>query len=341
MFPKPNPRFASDRPSFARRSSRGYILLTLILFIALLIIAALAIAPAIIFQVKRDREEEMIHRGVQYSRAIKKYVKKTGRYPSRLEDLEKTNEIRFLRKRYKDPITGKDFKLLHQGEVKTAFGAGIAGANPLAGVNGLNGGVAGAQALQNQLAQATQAVAAQGAGPNGQVVADAGDDATVLPNQAGGQTIVNGQSGQGGQNVVGGQPGQPGTLGQAAGTNSPFGAQVFGGGPIIGVASTSKAKSIRVFNKKDHYNDWQFIYDPSSDRGGLLNTPAQPALQGSTNLNGAQQNGQPGAGPNGNNSSPFGQPNGNNTSPFGAPGNGPNQGPSTPQTTPTDPQPQQ
>ena len=60
----------------------------------------------------------MIHRGTQYSRAIRRYVKKTGRYPSRLEELENTNNIRFLRKRYKDPITGKDFKLLHVGEVQ-------------------------------------------------------------------------------------------------------------------------------------------------------------------------------------------------------------------------------
>ena len=73
---------------------------------------------------KRDREEEMIHRGVQYSRAIRRYVKKTGRYPTRLEELENTNNIRFLRKRYKDPITGKDFKLLHVGEVQLTSSAG-------------------------------------------------------------------------------------------------------------------------------------------------------------------------------------------------------------------------
>ena len=48
----------------------------------------------------------------------------------------------------------------------------------------------------------------------------------------------------------------------------------------MGVVSTSTKESIREFNTKNHYNDWQFIYDPSIDRGGLLNTPAQPALQG-------------------------------------------------------------
>src|SRR5207245_10858894 len=55
--------------------------------------------------------------------------------------------------------------------------------------------------------------------------------------------------------------------------------KVFGGGPIVGVVSTSEKETIREFNNKSHYNEWQFIYDPSSDRGGLLNTPAQPPLQ--------------------------------------------------------------
>jgi len=55
--------------------------------------------------------------------------------------------------------------------------------------------------------------------------------------------------------------------------------QTFGGGPIVGVASTSQKESIRIYNKKNHYNDWQFIYDPTSDRGGLITGPYQPSLQ--------------------------------------------------------------
>src|ERR671931_596373 len=108
-----------------RKSEQGYILIMMMLFITILAIGAAAIAPAIAFQVKRDREEEMIHRGVQYSRAIRRYVKKFGRYPTRIEDLENTNNMRFLRRRYKDPITGKDFKILHMGDVRLTFGAGI------------------------------------------------------------------------------------------------------------------------------------------------------------------------------------------------------------------------
>jgi hypothetical protein len=66
----------------------------------------------------------------------------------------------------------------------------------------------------------------------------------------------------------------------ATGTGDKLSATVFGGGPIVGVASISKDKTIREFNKKNHYNEWQFIYDPATDRGGLLSTPNQPPLQG-------------------------------------------------------------
>ena len=123
---KPSPR----RRPLNRHSSgaeHGYILITLLLFVALLAIAMIAMAPEITRQIKRDREDELIHRGVQYSRAIQHYVKKFGRYPTRIEELEDTNNLRFLRKRYKDPITGKDFKILHMGDVPMAFGGGLAG----------------------------------------------------------------------------------------------------------------------------------------------------------------------------------------------------------------------
>ncbi|HEY1265266.1 MAG TPA: hypothetical protein VGF06_17180, partial [Terriglobales bacterium] len=124
--------------SRGRAGERGYILLTLMLFVALLTIAAVAVVPTIEFQVKRDREEEMIHRGVQYSRAVRRYVKKFGRYPTRIEDLVSTNQVRFLRKKYKDPITGEDFKILRMGDVQL-----MPGVNQIAGVSPLSAGPAG------------------------------------------------------------------------------------------------------------------------------------------------------------------------------------------------------
>ncbi len=225
---------AKAQSAHVRRGEQGYILLTLLLFVTLLIISMAVVVPEITFQVKREREEEMIHRGVQYSRAIRRYVKKFGRYPTRIEDLENTNNMRFLRKRYKDPITGKDFRLLHVGEVQLLPGAGLAGATPA----GATAGALGQQpANPPGLPQAT---------PN----ADPQNNPSPPDQQSGSDS------------------------------NDKLAGQVFGGGPIVGVASTSKAETIRVFNNKNHYNQWQFIYDPASDRGGLLNTPAQPPLQG-------------------------------------------------------------
>jgi len=249
------------------RSQGGYILLTLMLFVALLAIAALAIAPSFTFQIKRDREEEMIHRGVQYSRAVRKYFKKFGRYPTRIEDLENTNNIRFLRRRYKDPINGQDFKLLHFGEVQLGMGAGIAGATsaaamagssaPGAGAGGAFGGNTANGASGFSLGPTTTPASGQPQAGSGTASADASTDSSSSSSQSAG--------------VAGGN-------------------QIVASGPIIGVVSASKAATIREFNKEDHYNQWKFIYDPATDfnRGGLINTPAQPPLQ-----NAVANNGQP------------------------------------------------
>jgi type II secretory pathway pseudopilin PulG len=254
-------------PNRRRRSEQGYILLTLTLFVALLAVAAMAIAPSLIFQIQRDREEEMIHRGVQYSRAVKRYFRKFGRYPTSLNDLENTNNLRFLRKRYKDPITGKDFKLLHYTEVQMmGLGTGISGATPVSAMAGTE--IAGA-------------------------------------NSSSGQGFSLGPSGATGKTQNPGQGNAPAD--SSSNTNSPGDQNTSDsisavpqivGGPIVGVISASKAKSIRAFGGKDHYNQWQFIYDPGMDRSkGLINTPAQPPLQGAVaNLNGQVQPGSPASG---------------------------------------------
>src|SRR5271165_6671477 len=105
-----------------RQREGGYMLLAILLIMALMIIAATIEAPRLVQQIKRDREEEMIHRGTEYARAIKKFYKKFGRYPATLEQLDNTNQIRFLRKHYKDPLTkdGK-WKLLNYGDIQTVL----------------------------------------------------------------------------------------------------------------------------------------------------------------------------------------------------------------------------
>jgi type II secretory pathway pseudopilin PulG len=332
----------------------GYILVTLILFVTLLAIAMTAMAPLVKQQVKRDREEELIHRGVQYSRAIKHYVKKFGRYPTRMEDLENTNNVRFLRKRYKDPVTGKDFKILHMGEVQAAFGPGMQGAIPAGTLAAQSGAFGGNNAFGgNSTFGGNSSFGGGNSALGGNGAFTGGNSFTSGTGSFGGNSSMNSSFGSSGSSFGAGNgannPQPPGTAGNgqnqqdatAEGQGEPGSPnqktsgeadaessnKVFGGGPIVGVASVSKEKSIRVFNKKEHYYQWQFVYDPTTDRGGLISTPNQPGLQslGGGNLQQGMQGQQPG-----NQNSPFGGQNsfgfqgGNSMSPSGmqaSPGN--------------------
>jgi hypothetical protein len=66
------------------------------------------------FESERDKEQLLIDRGEQYKRAIQLYVIAVKKYPAKIEDLENTNEKRYLRQRYIDPMTGKDeWRLIH------------------------------------------------------------------------------------------------------------------------------------------------------------------------------------------------------------------------------------
>ena len=232
----------SRRP---RNGEGGYILVTLMLFVALMAMALVAVLPELTFQMKRDREEEMVHRGVQYSRAVRAYYRKLGGYPPSIDLLESSNNLHFLRKRYKDPVTGEDFKFLHVTDVKLSFAGGIAGGQTL--------GKSITGTLNSGSGTSTDANATSGS-------SDASTDKTQDSSQQSGNNDSTSKS--------------PFTTVSGASAG-----QTFGGGPIVGVASTSQKESIRIYNKKNHYNDWQFIYDPTSDRGGLITGPYQPSLQ--------------------------------------------------------------
>lgn len=228
-----------------RSRSRGYILITLMLFLSLLAIAALAVLPDMVFQAQRDREEELIHRGLAYSRGIRRFYKKFGRYPAKIEDLENTNTLRFIRKHYKDPVTGQDFKILRLGDP--------------------------ALAMLGQLPRLASPGAAGGGLPS---PSTPGSNPTLA---TGSQTPVTNTDTA---NAAAGDAGNSNSsVSSSSSSNSSSSTQqVFGGGPILGVVSTDKGKTIREFCSKSHYKDWLFIYDPASDRGGTLNTPWCPGL---------------------------------------------------------------
>jgi type II secretory pathway pseudopilin PulG len=276
-------------------------MLTLLLAIALMVILAGVIIPSITFDIKRDREEEMIHRGVQYTRAVRGYYRKFGRYPTKIEDLESANNLRFLRKRYKGPLSCKngtcaDFKLLHFGEVQmtlSAMGGGnIPGATPAGAAGGLNGGLTGG----GPLSQPSGFGSSTGFGANSN--SSFGQNQPAAGTQTGGQPAGTDSS----------QPGAPtgaqgtdatGSTSSGPGSNNSnsnqLGSGQIIGGPIVGVASTSKDTTIREFNHKRKYKDWAFVYDPAQDQGRLITTPYQPQLQGFGQQGTPNLNGQNGA----------------------------------------------
>lgn len=281
---------------------RGYLMITLMLAMALMAIALLAVLPAIKQQIVRDREEELQHRGTAYMRAIQHFYKKFGRYPVRVEELENTNNLRFLRKRYTDPMsrdpqTGKekDFKFLHQQDITLNNGP-LLGQTPGQGGPGGQGGFGGPGGLLGQGGP-------QGLGGFGGALSGALTGPQQTPNSSP-LTPASGNSGNSSDEENSDSPGtsspnagspNSGSSNSGSNSGSGFNGPTFGGGPILGVASANKKdKSIRVFYDKDHYNDWLFIYLPQADRGGLLTGPV--SLNGPTpNLSGAP-GGLPGQG---------------------------------------------
>jgi hypothetical protein len=115
---------------------------------------------------------------------------------------------------------------------------------------------------------------------------------------AGGQTSANGNSGSPDASGNSNSPGSA-SSNSDTGSNSGLGFNVgptFGGGGILGVASTSKAKTIRVFFGKNHYNDWLFIYYQTGiNLPGLLMGPVNPNQPPTPNIGGFPP-GQPVAG---------------------------------------------
>ncbi len=335
----PNTKFV---PSRRRVRDSGALLLAILLMMAMMIIVATYEAPRMVQQLKRDREEEMIHRGTEYARAIKKYYKKSGQYPTTIEQLESTNNIRFLRKRYKDPLS-KDGKwtLLHYNDVAASLvgagGPGVSAASLASGAGQALGSPAG-QANSSPFGSSGSSFGSSNTNSSSSFGSSSSGFGSANAQSAVNQNGIFSQSGPGGstgQQAVGGgstndvspgissssatSPGA-GTLGGTASSSSnpngatsvlgntqSVGGQNFGAGAIMGVASKSKDPTIRIYNKKKTYDEWQFIYNPVMDQANvLLKGPYSPSTLTTSNVGTPagqlnQQNQQ---------QSPFGQQNG-------------------------------
>jgi hypothetical protein len=97
-----------------RQHERGFAMLFVFAMAAAFAILLYMELPRLALEMQRNKEEMLIERGEQYARAIQVYVRKNKNYPQSIDDLEGTNGVRFLRRRYVDPMTGKDdWRLIH------------------------------------------------------------------------------------------------------------------------------------------------------------------------------------------------------------------------------------
>ena len=110
-----------------RRQESGFALLMVFLLAACVAIMLYVEMPRVAFEAERQKELLLIDRGNQFKRAVQVFVtdktgNPTGRYPASIDELETFNNHRYLRRRYVDPMTGKDeWRLIHTSGVPGVF----------------------------------------------------------------------------------------------------------------------------------------------------------------------------------------------------------------------------
>jgi hypothetical protein len=318
-------RIIERRPAVraSRRRERGYAILLVLFLVTLMLIATISVAPNILTQGRREKETEMIWRGKQYTRAIKLYYRKTGKFPTSMDDLTKPKlgSLRFMRQVYKDPMNKKDgeWRLIYVGPSGQLIGS----LKPpqtlqLSGLAGAGGALPGTPAAQLGAQSAGQTGGQTFGQAVGQIFGNSGAAAQSAPSNSANQPNTAGSANSGSStDAPGTTPDTSDAANEALLASDPTTVM---GGNIIGVGSTVNQRSIIVYEKAKNYKQFEFIWDPSKDAivlggaaGPQIGTPAgQPA-----------------------NSSPFGQPSDSNRN---SPGSSLNPQPNPPETTPAPPQ---
>lgn len=234
----------------SRADQRGYAMAALLVGMSVMAVMMAAALPVWSHAARREREAELIWRGEQYKRAIMLFQRKyANTFPPNIDILV---EQKFLRKKYKDPITDDEFQVIpvgggqpgRPGQPLGAGGAtgpagqtqtpgGFGGAAPAGGFGAAGGGFggttpsAGASSGFSQMTPGTQpAMGIQG------VTSKSKDASIKLYNgldrynqwafvylaastQAGGGGTAFGRPGQGAGGAP--QPGRPGAFGNPGG----------------------------------------------------------------------------------------------------------------------------
>ena len=225
----------------ASRDDDGYAMAALLVGLSIMAVLMSVAMPVWAQYTRREREEELIWRGQQYSRAIGLFQRKyANTFPPNVDVLV---EQRFLRKKYKDPITNDDFQV-----IPAAGGGGPVSTTPPRGGQGgiAQGGTAqggGATLFPGQqqgggLLQPSQPTIGRGGatGVSGAFQPAIGIQGVVSKSKDASIKIFNGRTKYNEWMFVylasaqrigpGGIPGQPGQAGQPG--------QIPGGGPFSG-----------------------------------------------------------------------------------------------------------
>ena len=265
---------SQGRRDVVRGSEQGFMLLAVVVMVAILLIFLAMAAPVVARQLQREKEVESQHRMEQYVRAIQLYQRKfPGQYPASIKVLENTNNVRFLRHVYVDPLTGKaDYKLIHLGEQKTKIHVFFG--QELGGLAASLGSAAGMQS---------------GGGVSAGGLAGGSTNVTstnALNSGFGGATIGAGS----GTNSTG-------TSGTGTNAGSSSDSSIGSLGVIVGVGTAKSGTSITEPNAQTTYEAWEFWYDPRIEM-----------LKQGVNVTGVgMTGGAPGAGTGSQSASGFGQ----------------------------------
>jgi type II secretory pathway pseudopilin PulG len=225
---------ARDNPK--PQGEDGYMLLAVVVMVALVLLALSVAAPVVARDLRREKELESERRARQYVRAIELYQRKfKNQYPPSIKALEGTNNIRYLRQQYVDPLTGEaNWRLIHQGEQKTKIH--ILGKELDELVLGLSAAptVAGATSIGGTAATPS----------------------TTVGNTTG---LAAGFSGA----TIGGSAGTPGstTAGSTSASSSSTSADATLG-VIVGVGPSRSGPSILTPEQQTDYSAWEFWWDP-------------------------------------------------------------------------------
>jgi type II secretory pathway pseudopilin PulG len=209
------------------KDERGYMLAVVMVFTTVLLVSLSGAMIDWQKAMQREREEELIFRGKQFMRAIELWQRKfPGTYPTTTDALLSTNNTRFLRKKWKDPITNSDdWRLIKMNPDGSISGLTIIPSGSPLGPSSF--GASGSTRSSREASGGPTRGLAAGTG--------AGMSAARRPTSL-----------------------QPG-LSQPRAVQSAFN-PVLGG--IVGVSSKSEKEALKSYNGRTKYNEWEFYYVP-------------------------------------------------------------------------------